>query len=257
MSDDNVGLLLDNFPSAVVFTTGDNAYPNGTIDQFNNCLDPAWGRAKTRIRPAIGGHEYQTDQAAGYFTYYANQLAPFGPTATDYTKAYYSYDLGTWHVIVLNTECVGLAFCSVPNELAWASADLDAHPAPCTLAIMPNPRFSSGDVHGNDAAAQPFWDLLTQKGVELAVGSDDHIYERYAPQNALGAYDPAHGVREFIVGTGGSSHYSLGIRRENSEVEDHHTFSVLKLTLHNGSYEWEFVPAEGAPFTDSGSAACH
>ena len=257
MSDDNVGLLLDNFPSAVVFTTGDNAYPNGTIDQFNNCLDPAWGRAKARIRPAIGGHEYQTDQAAGYFTYYANQLAPFGPTATDYTKAYYSYDLGTWHVIVLNTECVGLAFCSVPNELAWASADLDAHPAPCTLAIMPNPRFSSGDVHGNNASVQPFWDLLNQKGIDLAVSSDDHIYERYAPQNALGAYDPAHGVREFIVGTGGSSHYSLGIRRENSEVEDHHTFGVLKLTLHNGSYEWEFVPAEGAPFTDSGSAACH
>jgi hypothetical protein len=257
-SDEHTGLLLDLFPSAVVYTTGDNAYPNGTLDQFNNCFQPAWGvRAQARIRPAIGGHEYQTAQAAGYTTYFANQLAPFGPTASDWTKAYYSYDLGTWHVIVLNTECIGVSACSVPNQLTWARADLDSHPAPCTLAILPNPRFSSGDVHGNNSGIQPFWDVLNEKNVDVAVASDDHVYERFAPQDAQGSYDPTHGVREFLAGTGGSSHYGFDVIRANSEVRNNQTFGLLKFTLHNGSYEWEFVPEAGFTFTDSGSAACH
>jgi hypothetical protein len=257
-TDDNVGVLLDGFPNAVVYTLGDNAYPNGTLDQFNNCLHPAWGvHAKPRMRPALGGHDLQTPQAAGYMTYFSAQLAPFGPTASDPTKGYYSYDLGSWHVVVLNTECVKDPACSVSQQISWLQADLDAHPVTCTMAIVPNPRWSSGSIHPSNQDIQPFWDVLYEKNVELAVGADEHVYERFGPQNAQGVYDPVRGVREFIAGTGGSSHYTFDVIRANSEVRNDGTFGLLKFTLHNGSYDWEFVPETGFIFTDSGSATCH
>ena len=247
--DEKTAALLDGIPGTV-FTLGDNAYPNGTPEQFANCYEPSWGRHKARTRPAPGNHDYRTRGAAGYFAY-------FGAAAGDPTKGYYSYDLGGWHVVVLNSNCGEIGGCGVGSpQQKWLEADLAAHPAPCTVAMWHHPRFSSAE-HGNDAATRDLWKTLQNAGAELVLAGHDHDYERFGPQDADGKADPARGLRSFVVGTGGKSFYSFEKIQPNSEVRNTETPGVLKLTLHPESYDWQFIPAAGGSFTDSGSAACH
>jgi len=241
--------LLDGVPGTV-FTLGDNVYEFGTDLEFAACYDPTWGRHKSRTKPAPGNHDYLTPSASGYFGY-------FGPAAGDPTKGYYSYDLGTWHIIVLNSNCAEVGGCGVgsPQE-QWLRADLAAHPTPCTLAYWHHPRFSSGR-HGSDATYQPFWQALHDHNADVVLSGHDHDYERFAPQDPRGVLDPARGIREFVVGTGGASHHPFpGPAVPNSEVRSDHTFGVLKLILHAAGYEWLFVPEAGKRFTDSGRGVC-
>jgi acid phosphatase type 7 len=243
-----------------VLTYGDNAYDNGTVSQFNNCYDPSWGRAKTRTRPTLGGHDYGTANAAGYFGYFQNQLAPFGASASDPLRGYYSYDLGAWHVVHTNTECVGVGGCNVTAQIGWLQADLQAHQTSCTLVITHNPRWSSGSVHGDNSSIQAYWQAMYDNDVDLVLTGDDHDYERFAPQNPSGAGDSQRGIRQLVVGTGGYSHYLFsdgGIIKANSEVRNDDTFGLIKVTLHATSYEWEFLPQAGKSFTDSGNDTCH
>lgn len=243
--DEATANLLDNIPGTV-FTAGDNAYPDGTASDFANCYDPSWGRHKARTYPSPGNHDYHTAGAAGYYEY-------FGSVAGDPDKGYYSYDLGTWHIIVLNSNIpVG---AGSPQE-QWLRADLAAHPVACTLAYWHHPRFSSGAVHGSDAGMQPLWQALYDYGADVVLAGHDHTYERFAPQNPQGVADPLRGIREFVIGSGGRNHYAFGSPVANSEVRNADTYGVLKLTLHPGNYSWEFVPEAGKTFTDSGSAAC-
>jgi len=139
----------------------------------------------------------------------------------------------------------------------WLRTDLAAHPAPCTLAYWHHPRFSSGTTHGSTAATQPLWQALYDAGADLVVSGHEHNYERFAPQTPTGALDPARGLREFVVGTGGASHFPFGPPLANSELRDNTTYGVLRLTLKPRGYEWTFVPAASGGFTDSGSGSCH
>jgi acid phosphatase type 7 len=248
--DEATAALLDRLPGTVL-TLGDHVYEDATASDFANCYDPTWGRHKARTRPTIGDHEYRTPGAAPYFDY-------FGAVAGDRAKGYYSYDLGAWHVISLNEVCSQIGGCGAGSpEEQWLRADLAAHPAQCTLAILHKPRFSSGAIHGSDPSFQPFWQALYDHRAELVLSGDDHVYERFAKQTPTGAADPVRGIREIIAGTGGRSHYNFGTIKPNSEVRNNTAFGVLQVTLHATSYDWQFVPEAGQTFTDSGTTACH
>lgn len=243
--------LLDNI-EGTVFTTGDNVYPSGTDEEFENCYDPSWGRHKARTYPSIGNHEYDSDDnASGYFNY-------FGAAAGDPIKGYYSYDLGRWHIVVLSSMCTKNGGCEANSPMiSWLEDDLASSPTKCTLAYWHHPLFSSGIEHGNDLKMKPTWDALYEADVDVVVNGHDHNYERFAPQDPSGALDSERGIRELVVGTGGYSLRPLGTIKANSEVLNTDTYGVLKLTLHPASYDWEFVPASGGTFTDSGSDSCH
>jgi hypothetical protein len=243
--------LIDNIPGTV-FAVGDLAYPDGSDDQFANCYGPTWGRFRNRTRPAPGNHEYHSDGASGYVHY-------FGAAAGDPSKGYYSYELGTWHIVVLNSECIDVGGCGAgsPQE-KWLREDLIAHPANCTLAYWHKPLFSSGAAHGNDLEVKSLWDVLYAANAEIVINGHDHDYERFAPQDPIGKPDSARGIREFVVGTGGkNSHRSFGIPKPNSEVRQADTYGVLKFTLRSASYDWEFIPEQGKTFTDVGTGTCH
>jgi hypothetical protein len=258
--DEATATLLEGQPNALVYTLGDNAYTDGTAQEFANCYGPTWGRVKARTRPVIGGHDYGdgSNNGAGYHGYFRDQLAPFGASATDPTRGYYSYDVGSWHVTVLNAFCYTQADCNELTMEQWFSDDLAAHPADCTLVMMHNARFSSGNIHGNDARMQPLWATAYEAGADLFLVGHEHTYERFAPQDDAGNLDVAYGVRQIVVGSGGYFHYALGAsRKPNSEVFNSDTYGVLKVTLHPGSYDWQFLPQAGRSFTDSGTTACH
>ena len=243
--------LIENIPGTV-FATGDLAYPSGSDEDFARCYAPTWGRFKDRTRPAPGNHEYRSSGASGYSRY-------FGAAAGDSRKAYYSYDLGAWHVIVLNSECAAVGGCdSASPQGQWVRQDLAQHPALCTLAYFHKAFFSSGRKHGNDPQMKPLWQALYAAGVDVVINGHDHDYERFAPQDPDGHADPGRGIRAFVTGTGGkNTHRSFAKPRPNSEIRNADTFGVLKLTLHPSSYDWEFVPEAGKTFTDSGRGTCH
>ena len=241
--------LLDQLPGTVM-AVGDLAYPDGSKENFV-CYDKTWGRAKSRTRPAAGNHEFHSAGGTPYFDY-------FGHAAGDPKTGYYSYELGTWHVVVLNSECPDVGGCEAgsPQE-KWLRADLAAHPVACTLAYWHKPLFSSGSAHGNDLTVKPFFQALYEANADLVINGHDHDYERFAPQTPDGTGDPARGIREFVAGTGGKNHRPFGEPKPNSEVRDATAFGVLKLTLKPGGYDWQFIPEAGKTFTDSGSGNCH
>lgn len=241
--------LLEKIPGTVM-AVGDLAYPNGTKENFV-CYDKTWGRVKSRTRPAAGNHEFHSSGATPYFEY-------FGPAAGDPKNGYYSYELGAWHIIVLNSECKEVGGCEAGSrQEKWLRADLSAHPAACTLAYWHKPLFSSGGAHGNDLDLKPFWQALYDANADVIVAGHDHDYERFAPQNPDGVADAKRGIREFVVGTGGKNHRPFGESKQNSEVRDSTAFGVLKLSFRPKGYDWEFVPEAGKGFTDSGSGSCH
>jgi len=243
--------LIEKIPGTV-FAAGDLAYPNGTDEEFANCYGPTWGRFKDRTRPAPGNHEYHSSGASGYSRY-------FGATAGDPKKGYYSYDLGQWHIIALNSECAEVGGCDPASPQGkWLQRDLAQHPVACTLAYFHKPLFSSGLAHGNDPQMRALWQMLYHAGADVVINGHDHDYERFAPQDPEGHADPLHGIREFVAGTGGkNSHRFIAAIRPNSESRQADTFGVLKLTLHPKSYDWQFIPEEGKTFSDSGSGDCH
>jgi PA14 domain-containing protein/calcineurin-like phosphoesterase family protein len=233
-----------------VLPLGDNQYLTGALSDFQAYYDPTWGRVKSITHPTPGNNDYQTPGASGYFGY-------FGAAAGDPQKGYYSYDLGSWHIIALNSNCSNVGGCEAgsPQE-QWLRADLASKSNACTLAYWHHARFSSGTAHGSDARTQALWQALYDFHADVVLSGHEHNYERFAPQAPTGAADPANGIREFVVGTGGRNLYAFGSPIANSIVRNSATFGVLKLALHSASYEWQFLPEAGSSFTDSGSAAC-
>jgi acid phosphatase type 7 len=233
--------------ATAVLTLGDNQYSDGTLAQYQGSFDATWGRFKSVMYPSVGNHEYHTPGAAGYFDY-------FGTAAGPRDKGYYSFDIGAWHLVALNSNCTEIGGCEEGSvEEQWLRADLAASSASCTLAYWHHPRFSSG-THGSDPRMAAIWQALYDFGADVVLSGHDHNYQRFAPQTADGAAD-AQGLREFVVGTGGRSQYPTGAPIANQEAQSQDTFGVLELTLHPTSYEWQFVPETGA-FSDSGSATC-
>jgi Calcineurin-like phosphoesterase len=242
--------LLSSTNPSMLLALGDEQYEDGALSAFQQSYDPTWGKAKSITQPVPGNHEYNTAGATGYYTY-------FGTAAGDPSRGYYSFDLGAWHIVALNGECANVGGCGSgsPQE-QWLRADLSAHTNPCTLAYWHEPRFSSG-IGGNDSSYTDFWQDLYSAGAELIINGHEHLYERFAPQDPNGNSDPARGVVEIEAGTGGASLFTYSVIQPNSLVRNNNTFGILLLTLHAGSYEWNFVPISGQTFTDSGAAACH
>ncbi len=248
-------LLLQIKPNVVV-ALGDNQYEQGAYQDFVSYYGASWGRVKAITRPAVGNHEYLTAGATGYYDYFNGVGSATGP-AGDRNKGYYSYDLGAWHVVVLNSNCSKIGGCQAGSaQEQWLRGDLAAHPTACTVAYQHHPPFSSGQ-HGNDPQYQALWQALYDNHVELLLVGHDHIYERFAPQTATGAAD-AKGVREFIVGLGGRNKTSLGAagRRANSEVFYNSDFGVIKFNLHPASYDWQFINLSGQ-IVDAGTSGCN
>jgi hypothetical protein len=235
--------LLDTI-DAIVFTLGDNAYPRGSARDFAACYEPTWGRHRARTRPAPGNHEYETAGAAAYFDYYGANAGPHG-------LGYYSYTAGSWLVLSLNSNAP--ASPGSP-QFEWLRSRLSAAPR-CTLAYWHHPLFSSGPT--NDAGQmRDVWRLLTSAHAEIVLSGHDHLYERFAAQDADGRFQPVHGLRQFTVGTGGSRLYAVRTIAPNSELRapEH---GVLKLTLKGDGYEWEFLPIAADGARDYGTGACH
>ena len=241
--------VLAQIPGTVM-AIGDLAYPDGSAANFG-CYDRTWGKERARTRPAPGNHEFHSAGATYYFQY-------FGAAAGEASKGYYSYELGTWHIVVLNSECDQVGGCGAGSaQEKWLREDLAAHPVACTLAYFHKPLFSSGGKHGDDLTVKPLWDELYSAGADVVVSGHDHDYERFGPQTPEGKGDTARGIREFVVGTGGKNHRPFAAAHANSEIRNADTFGVLKLMLRPGKYAWEFVPVDGVPFLDSGEGTCH
>ncbi|NUT32599.1 MAG: alkaline phosphatase [Hamadaea sp.] len=238
--------LLDAIPGTV-FTLGDNVYPDGSARNFRRCYEPTWGRHKDRTRPVIGNHDYRSDFGAPYFDY-------FGTAAGEPFLGYYSYDLGAWHVVVVNSNC---DFVDCDDQLHWLEADLKASKAACTVAMWHHPLYTSGSDHGPATWMRPYFQTLYDHGVELNLTGHNHHYERFLPMDATGDVDLDRGVLPIVVGSGGAGHYGFGRIRKHSVTHDDDTYGVLKLTLRTGSYDYEFVPVAGRTYTDGGRGTCH
>jgi len=243
--------IIEATPGTVA-ALGDLALSDGTAEEFADCYDKTWGAFKSRTRPAPGNHEFHSAAATPYFDY-------FGAAAGNPKRGYYSYDLGAWHIIALNDECLDIGGCQAGSpEEKWLRQDLQSHPAACTLAYWHKPLFSSGAAHGNDTDFIAFWQDLYNANATIVLNGHDHDYERFAPQDPDGKADPARGIREFVVGTGGNhERIFAAFPDHNSEVRMTGTFGVLKLTLHAHGYDWEFIPEAGKSFRDSGKDNCH
>jgi acid phosphatase type 7 len=245
--DEATAALLDAIPGTV-FTAGDNAYPMGRFEDFENCYEPSWGRHKDRTRPAPGNHDFGEEAGAAYYGY-------FGRSAGEPGKGYYSYVLGGWRVIVLNSECHRVGCEAGSEQEEWLREELARSAEPCTVAILHEPRFSSGR-YGNNADYGPFWEALYASGAEIVISGHEHFYERFRPQNPQGEPDDEQGIRQFIVGTGGGNLRGFVDVQPNSEVRAS-VWGVLKQPLDTDRYDWEFVPIAGETFTDLGSGTCH
>jgi hypothetical protein len=232
--------LVQALPGTVL-TLGDYVYPSGTANAFATCYESTWGAVKGRTLPTPGNHEWEVDFGAPYFGYFGSAAGP----------GYYSVNLGSWHVLSLNSNVD--AQPGSP-QYAWARADLATQRAPCTLAYWHHPLFSSG-TNGDQPQMRAMWQLLDEAGVDVVLAAHDHLYERFAPQDAHGT-PRANGMRQFVVGTGGGALYGLVSPRPTSETRNNQGWGVLKMTLRSGGYDWDFVPAGGHTYRDAGNAAC-
>lgn len=244
--DSATAALLDNI-SGTVFTTGDNVYTNGTASEFNSYYQPTWGRHKARTRPSPGNHDYNTSGASGYYNYFGSVAGPSG-------QGYYSYNLGNWHIVSLNSN-VSMSAGSAQEQ--WLRNDLAANPKSCTLAYWHHPLFTSGANHAPSTSTRPLFQALYDYNADVVITGHNHQYERFAPMNPAGARDTARGLRSFVAGMGGADHYGFGTVQANSEARNSDTFGVLKFTLHANSYDWQFVPEAGRTYNDSGTTSCH
>jgi hypothetical protein len=242
-------LLLGGGFDAVLLL-GDNQYWDGSLAKYQGVFAPTWGRLGAALRPAVGNHEYVTPGATGYYDY-------FGAAAGPRSLGWYSYDLGAWHVVVLNSNCGEVGGCGPSSpQTRWLVDDLATHPRACTLAYWHHPRFSSG-AHGDDGSTDAFWRALHAAGADLVLVGHDHDYERFAPQDPDANPDPAYGLREIVVGTGGRETRPFGAIAANSEVRDATTLGALTLRLRPGGYDWSFLALPGSSFADAGTAGCH
>jgi hypothetical protein len=256
-----VASLVDRIAPDAVLGLGDLAYPNGSIDELLDCYGPSLGRFRCITRAVPGNHEYHTPHAGAYYAYFC------GSSGTAF-QGYYSFELGPWHVVALNSNCGG--DLDVPAEVAtefggcgadspqarWLESDLAAHPASCTLAMWHHPRHSSA-VEGSTKAMQSLWAILAGHHVDLVVNGHAHAYERFPPMDANGVRDDVNGMRAVLVGTGGSPLSGFGDGPVHSEIRNAGSHGVLKLELFEARYRWTFVPVDGDSFHDEGETPCH
>jgi acid phosphatase type 7 len=243
-------LFVGNPAITAVLPLGDEQYENGALADFQSAYDPSWGRALAKTHPVPGNHEYAAGQnGAGYFAY-------FGARAGNPSKGWYSFHVGKWHLIALNANCSRIGGCGPSSpQMTWLKNDLAAHHPACTLAYWHQARFSSGP-QGNLSDYDAFWKVLYKHHVDVVLSGHDHVYERFALQTPGQARDPRHGIREFVVGTGGKSLDPFTGPFTNGQFRQNGHFGLLKLTLHPHRYEWRFV-STAKRVLDSGETDCH
>jgi hypothetical protein len=243
--------------AGLVMTAGDNAYPQGSPEDFETRYEPTWGRFRQRTRPTPGNHDYETPGAAGYFDYFGTRAGPRRPDGRG--RGYYAFRHGAWLVLALDSEaCLRRSGCRRDSaQHRWLRRKLAGSGARCALAVWHRPPYSSGH-HGNEPAVRPLHRLLYRHGVEILVTGHDHDYERLAPARPDGTPDARFGIRQFVVGTGGADLRPAGPRAAaHSRAFQSTVHGILRLTLRSGGYDWAFLPTAGAAFEDRGSGRCH
>lgn len=251
-----VAALIPTLSPDAVFLLGDIQYESGALSEFRTRFGQAFGAYSALLYPVPGNHEYQTSGAAGYFDYFNGVGVATGRAGTR-GQGYYSLNVGSWHIVVINSNCAKIGDCVAGSAMEqWLRADLAANPAMCTLAAWHHPRFSSGN-HGSIAKMQAIWQALYDFDADVVLSGHDHDYERFAPQTATGARDLTRGIRQFVVGTGGKEYGFFRAPQPNSERRDTTSFGLLALTLHPSSYDWRFVPIAGDTLSDAGTTNCH
>jgi hypothetical protein len=246
---DTAALVRTLQPDAVL-ALGDNQYPSGSLSDYQSLYVDNWGTFRDITYPVPGNHEYGTPAARGYFSY-------FGSRAGEPDKGYYSYDLGAWHVIALNSECEQVGGCAATAPQAtWLRQDLADHPRSCVLAYWHRPRFSSG-THGNNLDLDAYWRILVEGHADLVLNGHDHDYERFAPMNAEGDADTAQGTTEIVAGTGGASYYTFHLPESTSLARITGKSGVLRLRLEPTSFSWDFLAVPGGQSLDAGTSPCH
>ena len=246
-NDDSTAALVERLNPDVALTAGDQAYEDGSASEFDAYYHPTWGRFKGKTRPTAGNHEYHLSGAGPYFDY-------FGAAAGVRGKGWYSFNVGSWHLVSLNSN---LSMSSSSEQITWLKADLAANAGRCTMAYWHRPRWTSGSSHSSSTTPAAAIQALYNVGADLVVTGHNHQYERFAPMNPSGARDDLKGIRTFVVGTGGAGLYGFGTVQPNSEVRNNDTYGVLRLSLREGAYDWRFERAAGGTFIDAGSNTCH
>lgn len=237
-ADEVVAELASRLPGTIALL-GDTAYDDGTAEEFAQCFDPAWGPLLDRMRPTPGNHDFLTEGAAGYFDY-------FGSSAGEAGRGWYSYDLGAWHMVVLNSNCEIVGCGSGSPQVTWLRFDLAVHPSECLLAYWHHPRWSSGR-HGSSTSVDTFWQTLADAGADVILVGHDHTYERVSVD----------GIRQFVVGTGGRSLYPFEKPAlPETETRQADAYGLLWLAIGPGTYDWEYLALGASGFTDSGSGDC-
>jgi len=239
--------LVERLNPDAVLVLGDIAYEQVTPESIK-AYDASWGRFLDRTHAVVGNHEYFGNGPEVYWDY-------FGDRAGDRGSGWYSFDVGAWHLVVLNSECSDVDCDPDGDQLEWLKADLDGNSTRCTLAAFHRPRFSSGDEYGDDESVSGFWQVLQDAGADVVLNGHEHSYERFAPQRDSGRATAEEGMAEFVVGTGGRDLRGFGDPKPNSEVRWNDSFGVLALTLYPDHYDWRFHATDGAD-VDEGSAAC-
>lgn len=243
-------LIVSINPTAV-FTAGDNAYNSGTLSEYNSRYAPTWGRFKELTSPSPGNHDYLTSSAKGYFDYFngaGNQTGPAG----DRSRGYYSWDVGEWHFIALNTMSGGNV---AATQVQWLKDDLAANTKPCIAAYFHHPLISRGNYTGY-SQVKPFWDALYAARADLVLVGHDHNYQRYGKMNP-NQTAAADGIRQVLVGTGGRRFYGISGSHALLEASNDNTYGVLKLTLTANGYTGDFVPRAGSTYTDHFTGTCN
>ena len=241
----STALLVSSIDPTAALTLGDNQYPDGELADFMASYDPTWGRFKNITRPVPGNHDYHTAGADGYFDY-------FGPRAHRSNGGNYSFDLGAWHLVAVNSGPGSIS----DEQLDWIRDDLLRSDATCELAYWHHPRWSSGTNHGSDEDMAGLWQVLYEQGVDVVLNGHEHNYERFAPLSPSGGLEPSTGIREFVVGTGGAGSYPFGDPIPGSQRRITDVFGVLRMTLQDDGYSWAFVRADGG-VSDNGRYGCH
>ena len=257
-----------------VLVLGDNQYECGSSADFSGSYGPSWGQLKNVTHPVIGNHEYNWGDgvnppcagvpmpsgAQGYWTYFGDAATPLQPGCRENCLGYYSYDVGAWHVVVLNSMlCTGAiggsnqCYVGSPQQ-TWLKNDLQGRSNQCVIAAWHHPLFSTGE---KAPGTKALWDTLYAGGAEIVLAGHLHRYEQFGPQDGAGNASP-YGMREFVVGTGGRNFQKWsGRTAPNLEVVNDSSFGVLRLTLRGNGYDWQFLSAAGGQLSASGSDNCH